>query len=64
MLRSNFGNLKDGISKYEKNAVFTFITNNTSNLEKLKKTKIRLYTEPDTFWWKKNRKASYNETYA
>jgi len=63
-LRSNFGSLKEGIKKYEKNAVFTFSTNNTSNLEKLKRTKIRLYTEPDSLWWKKNRQASYNETNA
>lgn len=27
----------------------------------MKKTKIRLYTEPDTLWWKKNRMADYDQ---
>lgn len=60
-LGSNFGNPKDNIGKYEKNAVFTYSTNNTSNLKKLKRTKIRLYTEPDTLWWKENRMADYEQ---
>ena len=60
-LGNNFGNPKDNIEKYEKNAVFTFSTDNTSNLEKLKRTKIRLYTEPDTLWWKENRMADYEQ---
>ena len=60
-LGSNFGNPKDGIAKYEDKAVFTYSTDNTSNLKKLKKTKIRLYTEPDTLWWKKNRMADYEQ---
>lgn len=60
-LGNNFGNPKDNIEKYEKNAVFTYSTNNISNLKKLKKTKIRLYTEPDTLWWKENRMADYEQ---
>ncbi|MCA0959705.1 hypothetical protein LCL86_11660 [Muricauda ruestringensis] len=60
-LGSNFGNPKDNIGKYEKNAVFTYSTNNTSNIKKLKRTKIRLYTEPDTLWWKENRMADYEQ---
>lgn len=60
-LGNNFGNPKDSIGKYEKNAVFTYSTNNTSNLKKLKRTKIRLYTEPDTLWWKENRMADYGQ---
>ena len=60
-LGSNFGNPKDNIGEYEKNAVFTYSTNNTSNLKKLKRTKIRLYTEPDTLWWKENRMADYEQ---
>lgn len=60
-LGNNFGNPKDNIEKYEKNAVFTFLTNNISNLKKLKRTKIRLYTEPDTLWWKENRMANYEQ---
>ncbi len=60
-LGSNFGNPKDGIKKYEDKAVFTYSTDNTSNLKKLKNTKIRLYTEPDTLWWKNNRMADYKQ---
>jgi len=63
-LNDNFGNPKEDIKIYEDEAVFTFATNNTSNLNKLKKTKIRLYTEPDTLWWKKNRMADYEQTNA
>lgn len=63
-LEDSFGKPEDDIKKYEDKAVFTFSTNNTSNLEKLKSTKIRLYTEPDTLWWKKNRMADYKQTNA
>jgi len=60
-LGRNFGNPTEDIKKYEDKAVFTFSTNNTSNLKNLKNTKIRLYTEPDTLWWKKNRMADYKQ---
>ena len=60
-LGSNFGNPKDDIRKYEENAVFTLSTDNTSNLMNLRRTKIRLYTEPDTLWWKKNRMADVEQ---
>ncbi len=60
-LGSNFGNPKDNIQKYEEKAIFTYSTGNTSNLEKLRHTKIRLYTEPDTLWWKENRMAEFDQ---
>ena len=60
-LGNEFGDPKENIEKYEKNAVFTFSTNNILNLKKLKRTKIRLYTEPDTLWWKENRMADYEQ---
>ncbi|WP_340075503.1 hypothetical protein [Leptobacterium sp. I13] len=60
-LGNNFGNPKDDIKKYEVKSVFTYITDNVSNLKKLKKTKIRLYTEPDTLWWKEHRMADYDQ---
>lgn len=60
-LGNNFGNPKDDIENYEKNAVFTYSTDNTSNLQKLKQTKIRLYTEPDTLWWKEHRRVDYEQ---
>ncbi len=56
-LSNNFGTPRDNIENYEKNAVFTYSKNNISNLKNLEQTKIRLYTEPDTIWWKENRMA-------
>jgi len=58
------GNPIDGISNYEKYAVFTSASNNTKNLSNLKDTKIRLYTEPDVNWWKLNRKTNFEQTNA
>ena len=60
-LESAFGNPEKSIEDYEKYAVFTKRTNSTRNLNKLKDTKIRLYTEPDTTWWLENRQASYEQ---
>ena len=61
MLVSNIGNPKDDIEKYEAKSVFTYKTNHTANLNNLKNTMIRLYTEPDSLWWKKNRMAEYQQ---
>jgi hypothetical protein len=63
-LEENFGKPKDSLSKYENSAVFTSETNAINNLKSLKNTKIRLYTEPDKVWWKKNRMADYDQTNA
>ena len=57
-----FGNPADSITQYEKHAVYTLRTHNIENLRKLKNTKIRLYTEPDSTWWKENKMAEYIET--
>lgn len=56
-----FGNPNDDISKYQQYAVYTSSTETIDNLTGLKYTKIRLYTEPDTLWWKENRKADYDQ---
>lgn len=56
-----FGNPSDGISKYQQYAVYTSSTETIDNIKGLKNTKIRLYTEPDTLWWKENRKADYDQ---
>ena len=58
------GKPQNGISKYEKYAVYTLRSNNIKNLKRLKNTKIRFYTEPDKAWWKENRKADYKQTNA
>lgn len=63
-LGNKFGKPESSIDNYEDNAVFTFSTNHTSNLNNLINTKIRLYTEPDTLWWKKHRMADYEQTNA
>ena len=60
-LGKQFGNPNKDISKYEEYSIYTSKTNNFENIKALKKTKIRLYTEPDTLWWKENRKADYEQ---
>lgn len=60
-LGKQLGNPNDDISKYQKYAVYTAELNSINNLRGLKNTKIRLYTEPDTIWWKENRKADYDQ---
>lgn len=57
----NFGNPKDGIKNYEKNSPFTFKSLNLKNVENLKLTKLRFYTEPDLEWWKQSSGNNYEE---
>lgn len=64
LFEEKLGNPKNGISNYEKYAVYTMKTDFTKNLDNLINTKIRLYTEPDFIWWKENRKADYKQTNA
>ena len=59
-LGSTFGNPNDELKKYENKSVFTYRSNYT-NVQKKKNTKIRLYTEPDTLWWKKHRMADFEQ---
>ena len=56
-LGNRLGNPSDDISKYQQYAIYTSKTDNIDNIKGLKNTKIRLYTEPDTLWWKENRKS-------
>ncbi len=60
-LGKKFGNPTDNILKYQDYAVYTSETNYTDKLKSLKNTKMRFYTEPDTLWWKENRKADYDQ---
>ncbi len=64
MMESAFGKPEDSLALYEKHAVYTGQTHNTSNLSHLKDVKLRFYTEPDTLWWKQNRQNDYEETNA
>ena len=60
-LDKRLGNPYNNISKYQEYATYTSETNNIDNLKGLKNTKIRLYTEPDTLWWKENRMTDYDQ---
>jgi len=60
-LGKQFGNPNNDISKYQEYSIYTSKTNNIDNIKGLKNTKIRFYTEPDTLWWKENRKADYDQ---
>ncbi len=60
-LGEQLGNPNNDISKYQELAVYTAESNSINNLKGLKNTKIRLYTEPDTLWWKENRMEEYKQ---
>ena len=64
LFEETIGNPKDSISNYEKYAVFTSESDYTKNLDNLKNTKLRFYTEPDSIWWKENRNREFNQTNA
>lgn len=64
LLETNFGKPEQSIHKYEEHSAYTGKTNHTGNVSHLKNVKIRLYTEPDTLWWKQNRGNDYEETNA
>lgn len=40
------------------------ILNEVNNVEGLKDTKVRFYTEPDSLWWKENRGTDFKNTNA
>ncbi len=60
-LEARFGHPSDQSSGYEKHSVFDAKTKNTENLKHLRNTKIRLYSEPDSLWWKMHRKNDYQQ---
>ena len=61
LLESNFGKPENSIDKYEAHSVYTDKTHNIDNLSALEDVSIRLYTEPDTVWWKQNRMYEYED---
>ena len=63
-LGGRFGNPHEDLTAYKKHSVFTLATGSIDNLQNLKDTKIRMYTEPDTAWWKEHRMADYEQTNA
>lgn len=56
-----FGVPSSGIKKYEEHSPFTFESKSIQNISYLKDVKVRLYTEPDTIWWKENRANEYED---
>ncbi len=56
-----FGNDETNIDKYEAKSPYLFQTHSLKNLSHLEGTKIRLYTEPDSLWWKENRQTEYQD---
>ncbi|SMG48326.1 Lipase (class 3) [Marivirga sericea] len=61
---SSLGSPETSLEVYEKHSVVTLQTSNISNLSQLKNVKLRLYTEPDSSWWKENRQADFEQTNA
>ena len=57
--KSQLGNPNEEIKSYEDFSVFTHETKNYQNIEDLKNTKLRFYSEPDKKWWKKNMGVEY-----
>ena len=56
-----FGTPESDLANYEAYSVFTSTTNNIQNIKNLKHTKIRLYTEPDSLWWKTHNMSTYED---
>lgn len=62
MLEERFGKPEEPFSNYERYSVYCSETQNIEDLRNLKKVKIRLYTEPDTLWWRKYRRVDIDQT--
>ncbi len=56
-----FGNPEDNIDRYKLFSPFIYSQNWIENLKFLKNLRVRIYTEPDTKWWKENRMNEYED---
>ena len=56
-----FGTGDTSFTNYENKSPYFSKTNSTKNISNLNDLKIRLYSEPDTLWWKQNRQAEYED---
>ncbi|MFT5980453.1 MAG: hypothetical protein ACI898_001225 [Flavobacteriales bacterium] len=61
LFEANLGKPKENLFRYEAASVYTDTTQNMRNVEHLNLIKVRLYTEPDTMWWRENRGVSYED---
>lgn len=58
---TEFGIGDTSLINYQNKSPFLLKTHSTKNVSNLKDLDIRLYSEPDTLWWKKNRQAEYED---
>ncbi len=63
-LGEQFGDPAEHIERYDEASIYTDETDHTYNLRHLMNTKIRLYTEPDTLWWREHRMVDPDQTNA
>jgi hypothetical protein len=61
MFDPEFGIGDTALVNYENKSPYLSKTKSTKNISNLKGLKIRLYSEPDTLWWKENRQAAYED---
>lgn len=58
-LNTDFGVGDTSLPHYTQYSPYIFKTHSTRNISQFNGVKIRLYSEPDTLWWKENRQAEY-----
>lgn len=61
LMGNAFGEPETHAETYARYSVFTTKIGDIRNIAHLQNVPIRLYTEPDTVWWKENRKADYEQ---
>ena len=61
LFNREFGVGDSSLVHYEDKSLYLSKTHNTANLANLNDVQIRLYSEPDTTWWKVNRQADYED---
>ncbi|CAL2076729.1 conserved protein of unknown function [Tenacibaculum sp. 190524A02b] len=61
---NEFGKDENLLINLQKVSPITVRTFNSNKIQNLKNKKIRFYTEPDTLWWKENRKTNFESTNA
>ena len=61
MFDTEFGIGDTALINYEDKSPYFSKTNSTNNISNLNNVEIRLYSEPDTSWWKQNRQAEYED---
>lgn len=64
LMEDEFGVNDTLLKRIQKVAPVTRKTNNISNIEALRNTRVRFYTEPDTLWWEEVRQTRFEYTNA